>query len=137
MMPANMVSSSRRARDPFKRPAGAQNALGVRSFQTGFVTEFQPFPMVMNPMMIPIQAGIRNPGGAGPAMALPSAGNLPADPSGQASIPAGIPSPVKGQMGRMFPPSLIMRMGITPPVRGIRSGNSPVSFIRAGRKPTF
>jgi hypothetical protein len=135
-MPSGVQAVSRGTRDPFKRPAGARNALGVRNWQTGFVTEFQPFPSVMAPMMMPLQPGMRNPSGAGPAPALPSTA-LPADPSGQSSVPAGVPSPVKGRVGRLFPPSLIMAMGIMPPVRGVRMGNNPAALIAAGRKPAI
>jgi hypothetical protein len=131
---------SRATRDPFMRPVQATPNYVPRSLDTGFVHEFQPFPTIMLPQMPRIPLGIRSPLAAEPQSGgVPTATGmtaLPADPSGQASIPAGVPSPVKGSMGRMFPPGLIMALGIMPSVRGVRSGRvSPTGLVASGRKP--
>lgn len=135
--------ASRATRDPFRRPAAARPNFVPRSLDTGFIPEFEPFPSIMvSPFFPRLPLGVRSQLAAEPQSGgVPTATGtmpLPADPSGQASIPRGIPSPVKGSMGRMFPPGLIQRLGIMPPIRGVRAGRvNPTSWVAAGRKPAL
>jgi hypothetical protein len=137
----SLVTPSQATRAPFTRPVQATPNFVPTTPQTGFIPEFGPEFSTMLPQMPRIPVGIRNPlrsepqGGGIPTMG-PSANAMPADPSGQSSVPAGIPSPVKSGMGgRMFPPSLIMALGIMPPVRGVRAGRvNPMALVAAGRK---
>ena len=133
------VAASNATRAPFTRPSQATANFMPRSLDTGFIPEFETFPMVMLPQMPRVPQGVRNPNDAGAELrtgGAPTAGDRPADASGQSSLPAGVPSPVKMRSGRMFPPSLIMALGIMPPVRGVRTGRvNPSQLIAAGRKP--
>lgn len=131
------VSPSQATRAPFTRPVQATSNFVPRSPDTGFVSEFSPFPGVLNPYMGHLPVGIRQPLAAEPqGGGVPTAGTLPADPSGQSSIPAGIPSPVRASMGRSMPPGLLMALGIMPPIRGVRSGrNNPGAIVASGRNP--
>jgi hypothetical protein len=138
----SLVTPSQATRNPFTRPVQATPNYVPTTPQAGFIPEFGPEFSTMLPQMPRLPVGIRNPlrsepqGGGVPTMGL-SAASLPADPSGQSSIPAGIPSPVKSAMGgRMFPPSLVMALGIMPPVCGVRTGRvSPGALVASGRKP--
>jgi hypothetical protein len=141
--PTGLVSPTRAARDPFKRPASASSNFVPRSLNTGFIPEFEPFPAIMpSPFFPRAPRGIHvsrhaEPQSGGVPMAT-GATTLPADPSRQSSIPAGVPSPVKGSMGRMFPPGLIQALGIMPPIRGVRAGRvNPGTVVAAGRKPAL
>jgi len=131
------VAATNATRTPFTRPAQARANFVPRSIDTGFIPEFEPFPMIMLPQMPRVPQGIRNPLASEPqGGGVPTAGTLPADASGQSSIPAGVPSPVKMRSGRMMPPGLVMALGIMPPVRGVRSGHvNPSRLVAAGRKP--
>jgi hypothetical protein len=130
------VTPSAATRNPFTRPAQATSNYVPRSLDTGFIPEFEPFPTIMLPQMPRIPRDIHNPMASEPqGGGVPTAG-LPADPSGQSSIPAGVPSPVKMRSGRMMPPGLIMALGIMPSVRGVRSGRvDPTAMIKSGRSP--
>jgi hypothetical protein len=109
-----------------------------RSLDTGFIPEFEPFPTIMLPQMPRIPQGIRNPMAAEPGSGgVPTASGLPADPSGQSSLPAGVPSPIKMRSGRMLPPALVMALGVMPSIQGVRSGRvNPTALVATGRKPT-
>ena len=134
----SIVTPSQETRNPFTRPAQATANYVPRSLDTGFKPEFEPFPMVMNPQMPRLPQGIRNPLAAEPqAGGVPTAGDaLPADPSGQSSIPSSVPSPVKMRGGRMMPPHMLMALGIMPGIRGVRSGrNNPAALVASGRNP--
>jgi hypothetical protein len=132
----SLVTPSAATRNPFTRPANATPNFVPRSFDTGFVPEFEPSPQTMMPMFPRLPIGVRAEPQSGGVPTASGAATLPADPSGQSSIPAGIPSPVQGSMGRAFPPSLIMALGIMPPVRGVRAGRvNPSSLVAGGRKP--
>ncbi len=140
----SLVTPSAATRNPFVRPVQATPNYVPTTPATGFIPEFGPEFSSMLPAMPRIPVGIRNPlrsepqGGGIPTMG-PSPASLPADPSGQSSVPAGIPSPVKGSMGgRMLPPSFIMALGIMPPVRGVRAGRvNPGALVASGRKVGF
>ena len=133
----SLVTPSAATRNPFTRPVQATPGFVPRSLDTGFVPEFGPFPSVMVPQMARLPMGIRNPLRSEPqGGGVPTAGTLPADPSGQSSVPAGIPSPVKMHTGRMMPPWLIQALGIMPSVRGVRAGYvNPAGIVASGRKP--
>lgn len=130
------VAASVATRTPFQRPVQATSRYMPRSLDTGFIPEFEPFPSVMLPQMprsIRLPSGVRN-----PLASEPGSGGVPtsADPSGQSTIPAGTPSPVRLRSGRMLPPNLVMALGIMPSVRGVRSGRvNPSALIASGRKP--
>jgi hypothetical protein len=131
------VTPSAATRNPFTRPASATPGYVPRSLDTGFNPEFEPFPMIMMPQMPRIPQGIRNPMASEPQSGgVPTAGALPADPSGQSTVPAGVPSPVKMGSGRMMPPGLVMALGVMPSIRGVRSGRvNPGALVAGGRKP--
>lgn len=98
------VAASVATRTPFQRPVQATSRYMPRSLDTGFIPEFEPFPSVMLPQMprsIRLPSGVRN-----PLASEPGSGGVPtsADPSGQSTIPAGTPSPVRLRSGRMLPP---------------------------------
>jgi hypothetical protein len=130
------VVPSAATRTPFTRPAQANPNFVPRSLDTGFIPEFETFPMVMLPQMPRVPQGIRDlHAGQAQAGGVPTAGALPADPSGQSSVPAGTPSPVKMRSGRMMPPGLVMALGIMPSIRGVRSGRvNPSAMVATGRK---
>ena len=132
-----LPTGSRAERDPFTRPAQARSSFVPRSFDTGFIPEFSPFPSVMLPQMVRSPMGIRNPLRSEPqGGGVPTAGTLPADPSGQSSVPAGVPSPVKMRPGRMMPPWLVQATGLMPSIRGVRTGHvNPTALVAGGRKP--
>jgi hypothetical protein len=127
------VAPSQETRAPFTRPPEATPGFVPRSLQTAFLPEFGPFPSVMQtPLATGLPLGVRNPMRSGPGALTPQA-----DPSGQSSVPASVPSPVKVKAGRMMPPGLIMALGIMPSVRGVRGGHvNPAAIVAAGRKPT-
>lgn len=125
------MAATRANRDPFSRPAGGRRGFIPQSLQTQFVPEFDPFPMVMHFPGARVPRGIANPRRAEPGFETPRA-----DPSGQSSLPASVPSPVK-MNARMLPPGLVMALGIMPPVRGVRANRvNPMALVAAGRKPT-
>jgi hypothetical protein len=132
------VAPSAATRAPFTRPPQARSNFVPRSLDTGFIPEFEPFPSIMFPQMPRIPQGIHNPMASEPQSGgVPTAGALPADPSGQSSVPAGTPSPVKMRSGRMMPPGLVMALGVMPSIRGVRSGRvNPTAMVATGRKPT-
>jgi len=127
------VVPSQETRNPFARPAAGRRGFIPQSLATQFVPEFEPFPTIMHwrgGQRLP--RGIRNPPRSEPGAETPRA-----DPSGQSSIPASVPSPVKMKAGRMMPPGLVMALGIMPPVRGVRANRvNPLALVAAGRNPT-
>jgi hypothetical protein len=143
MASMGVISPSRAARNPFKRPASANPNFVPQSLNTGFIPEFEPFPSIMPSPFFPrapqgIHVSRRAEPQSGGVPTATGTTTLPADPSGQSSIPAGVPSPVKGSMGRMFPPGLIQALGIMPPIRGVRTGRvNPNTLVAAGRKPAL
>lgn len=125
------VVASRANRDPFKRPGAGQRGFIPHSLRTQFVSEFDPFPMIMHFPGARLPRGIMNPPRSDPGFETPKA-----DPSGQSSLPASVPSPVN-VTARMLPPGLIMALGILPPVRGVRSGRvNPSALVAGGRRPS-
>lgn len=128
------VKVSQATRTPFQRPAEARGSFIPRSPTTGFIPEFGPFPAVMPPTMVQsLPVGVHNPLRSDPGSNQPIA----ADPSGQSSLPAGVPAPVKVRSGRLMPPGLIMALGIMPPIRGVRAGRvNPAALVAAGRVPS-
>lgn len=125
------VASTQAMRDPFQRPSNMKPGFIPRSLRTQFVPEFEPFPSIMHFPGARVPRGIALPRASEPGAETPRA-----DPSGQSSLPASVPSPVK-MNARMMPPSLIMALGIMPPVRGVRSGRvNPSALVAAGRKPS-
>jgi hypothetical protein len=145
---ANLVTPSAATRNPFTRPVQATHKFVPSSLHTAFIPEFQPFPTVMLPMLprsTRLPAGVHQPmaaepqpGGAptmGGFFGADAPGALPADPSGQSSVPPSIPSPVKMSGGRMMPPGLIMALGIMPQIRGVRTRHvNPSALVSGGRK---
>jgi hypothetical protein len=134
---SGLVTPSAATRTPFTRPVQATSNFVPRSLDTGFIPEFEPFPLVMLPQMPRLPRGMHNPLASEPQSGgVPTAGTLPADPSGQSSVPAGVPSPVKMHAGRMMPPGLIMALGIMPSISGVRGGHvNPTTLVARGRKP--
>jgi hypothetical protein len=97
--------------------------------RSGFIPEFETYSTML-PRMLRMPKGIALPAAAEPG--------IPA-PAGQSTVPAaapnGLPAPVRVRGNRMFPPHLIMALGIIPAARGVRSNISPDAFVAAGRKP--
>lgn len=124
------VAVSQATRNPFQRPPGGRRGSVPQMLRTQFVPEFDPFPSIMHFPGPRLPMGIHNPRRAEPGFETPRA-----DPSGQSSIPASIPSPVK-MNARTMPPGLVMALGIMPPVRGVRAGrNDPSALVAGGRGP--
>lgn len=120
------------SRVPFERPAAAKPGFQPRSLDTGFVSDVNPFPTIMNPHMTRISSSIRMPLAAEPGGAPGTVA-----PSGAASAPAaaGLPGRVTNSP-RVMSPALVMALGLQPRVRGgVRSGVRPDSFVGGGRNP--
>lgn len=124
------VAPTQATRNPFTRPAAGRRGFVPQSLRTQFVPEFEPFPGIMHFPGARLPMGIHNSRRAEPGAETPRA-----DPSGQSSIPASIPSPVK-MNARMMPPGLVMALGIMPPVRGVRASRvDPSALVTGGRGP--
>jgi hypothetical protein len=125
------VASTQATRNPFQRPGNMKPGFIPKSLRTQFVPEFEPFPGIMHFPGARLPRGVMNPRASEPGAETPVA-----RPEDQAGLPASIPSPVK-MNARMLPPSLIMALGIMPPVQGVRSGRvNPNMLVAAGRKPS-
>jgi hypothetical protein len=129
------VAASAATRTPFTRPSQANPNFVPRSLDTGFIPEFETFPMIMLPQMPRVPRGISNPVAAQPQSGgVPTAGDVPAAVS--AAAPAAAPAQVTMKSGRALPFAMIQAMGIMPGVRGVRTGKvNPGALVASGRNP--
>ena len=125
-------------RVPFSRPVQSTPGFTPRSFDTGFIPEFEPYPQVMLPQFARLPAGVHQPLAAEPG-GSPAAVQDPAAAAVAAQATAQPPSAtaIKKRAMRMLPPGLVMALGIMPPPRAgnVRSGLNPDSLVAKGRNP--
>jgi len=117
-------------RVPFERPVQGTPGFVPRSLDTGFVPEFQPYPMIMQTPMARMPAGVHQPLTAEP-------GSVPAAVAAAAAPQPPSANAIKHKSMRMMPIPLMMAVGIFPSPRrgGIRSGLDPSRLVAGGRNP--